>query len=221
MHANMSSSNRDQSVSQRQDLSQTTTNPSALNDFSRYVGLKKTSGINGYGKSDDYVSIRALKEYWNKSSVGNILHSFNPPINVDIDDIIKRYLRTFSILVYINRVPYIRHFMQYDYDDEKGLPYNETMSFGLPKSDETCKVWENILKNQWIFCPFQFGPKKIYLRPLDQRCILPIDVIRQLTPDTLDEEAAVVQVVKLHPDYDRLLPVSPKPCVFPMSGALT
>lgn len=218
----MSSSNGRPSSSapQREDPPQSTTNTCAVTHFYNYVGGKRIAGINGYGEPDDYISIRDLEEYWLEDRVRNILHSITPPINVNIDDIIKRYLRTFSILLYINRVSYIRYFRQHDYDDER-LPYNDAIPFDLPKTEETRQVWDNILKNQWIFSPFQFGPKMPHLRPLDPQVILPITVVEKLTPDTKDEEAAVVHVVELHKDYNRLLRVSDNGFAFPLFGVLT
>lgn len=200
----MGSSDQRGSASQSERLSQTTTDPNSSKDFHDYVSQRKTAGINGDWNTDYYVSFRHLKEYWVRPRVETILLSFNPPINVNIDDIIKRYLRIFSILVYIGRVPYIRYFLQHDNDDEKGLPYRDALPFDLPRTDETQNVWESILKTQWMFSPFQFGPMMPYLKPLDQRRILPITLHEKLTPDSLDKETAVVQVVELHPDYNKL-----------------
>ncbi|KAM7214252.1 Protein kinase-like domain containing protein [Rhypophila decipiens] len=181
-----------------------TTDPTFFSDFQNYVDRKKTTGINGHGIEDHYVAFHELKEYWMHDRVKNLLYSFNPPVNVDVDNIIEHFLRTFSILAYINRVSWITWFLRNEFSDEKWLHWDEGMPNNFPKHDDGEKLWNEIISNKWIFCPFQFGPKLPYQRPLDPRCILPITVLEKLTPHSVDEEVAVVERVQIHSAYDQL-----------------
>lgn len=89
----------------------------------------KVKGVNGTGNQADYVPYTALEEYWQHDRISKILLSCNyeKAINVMITEVMKRFLRIFSTLVYISRsgapkVSYIEQFCRLDLDDHN-LPF--------------------------------------------------------------------------------------------------
>jgi hypothetical protein len=93
------------------------------------------------------VSIHALQTYLTSDKVRKLLlYVTNSSINERI--VRERYLVVFSVLLSINRGPYIKIFVQYDQLTDERLPFLSRGSW--PKA---CKViFDEFYEAQWKFC---------------------------------------------------------------------
>ncbi len=154
----------------------TESNPEASSNFKDYVDGRPTPGVDGYGKSKDYITSDDLEKYWSIEKIDQLFLSFNPAIVLSTTDVFEHYLRTLSILAYIGKAGYIHWFFTHDHDDTR-LPH-ESMPHGLPGGDDLYRAFSS---NQWRFCPYEFN-KPPYMKPLDANCILPIEILDCLSP---------------------------------------
>lgn len=177
----------------------TESNPEASSNFKEYVDGHPTPGVDGYGISKNYITFNDLEKYWNDDRIDQLFLSFHPPIVLSTNEVIKRYLRTLSILAYIGRAGYIHWFFTHDSDDTR-LPH-ESLPHGLPGGDG---LYKDFSSHQWKFWPYEFGTVP-YMKPLNANCILPITILETLSPATTDSSRPVIQKVALNRVWNRLV----------------
>lgn len=161
----------------------------SFNDFAHWVysDANKVLGtcINAPSESSSYyIPHRFLELYWCRDRI----RSFLGPLNVPIDKIQDKYLRTFSTLIFIstpdaNRSGYIEEFLSRDSIDDHNLPFEEAslrhFSFaGTPAGKETIR---NFCKHQFQFCPVSLT--RPHNQQLQSGCILPITRGEKLAGD--------------------------------------
>ncbi|KAK4203598.1 kinase-like domain-containing protein [Triangularia verruculosa] len=148
-------------------------------DFETWVEKKWSQGIDGTDKPEKYyVPYALLKEYWTKDKIIEVLHSHaGKSHNVRFEEIRRRFLRIFSILVYATddvafRIRHIHHFISSNIDDNN-LPLEGPDSRVFPSGEEGVTAWEAFDKHQFLFNPISLGEDFPHNRCLVPRCILP------------------------------------------------
>ncbi|KAF4962252.1 hypothetical protein FSARC_9641 [Fusarium sarcochroum] len=176
--------------------------------FRKFVRSETIIGVNGEEDEAPCVPLSALERYWTKSRIDDILNSCNPPISENSDMIVKKFLRTFSILVHIGHLQEVSWFFSnVDNLDDYHFPFNEHM---LPIP---CVWSEAFLKNQWMFFPLNFTHDSAYKRALHSKVILPVKSQEHLTEKRGGRDAAVLWKVQLHPECNSVVPKD-EPVVF-------
>lgn len=148
-----------------------------FDDFKQWVVGAKVEGINGYGHRVNYVPYHLLEEYWQDDDrIDAVLTAVDQSIFVDRSDIFQRFLRIFSILVYIStpiawQMHYITSFCSNNTDDHI-LPFSAPPEAFRPSIDN---VSEDFLKCQYLFTAMAFGPTKMLMREVHAEVIWPLD----------------------------------------------
>ncbi|KAF4454846.1 serine/threonine protein kinase [Fusarium austroafricanum] len=164
-------------------------------DFRQWVGSHARPGINGFGKEDKYVSGAQLEHYWRSpGNFSDILRTINPPIFVSFDTIREKFLRVFSILVFISQTATITLFLEEGMNDDK-LPLEER---NLPLEWPRC--FGAAMKDQWQFSPWEFIKHGSDSRRLLPNQILPVRYKEVLTREVWGSAAARIHVVNVDDD---------------------
>jgi serine/threonine protein kinase len=149
--------------------------------FHTWVAENQVVGTDGLGNDANYVSFQALKEYWQDDRIPPILNSFShaTPIHVYIDDILEKYLRIFSILVYIStdessKLYYLKRFVEAAIDDNL-LPFKAKPE-ALSNAADGVATFSRFQNYQWLFSPVMLGPSRLQSRELQLQTILPFKV---------------------------------------------
>ncbi|KAF4982069.1 hypothetical protein FDECE_17584 [Fusarium decemcellulare] len=176
-----------------------------LAEFHEWLNRQMKEGVNGHGEPAFYVPPSQLKRYWTEQKVRDILHSCDPPVQENANQIATRFLRIFSVLVHIEQPQDITMFIRKNIDDHQ-MPRSD-----LP-SDFPAKM-DRVLEDQWMFCPLEFTHDQIHKRELHALQILPVTYEKMLREESPDRDAARVWKVRIHPDCNSLIPVD-APIVF-------
>lgn len=159
-------------------------------------------GNDGLGNGARYIPFDALEEYWQDNRISHILNicSDETPIHVSIDDILTRYLRVFSILVYIStsesvKLNYITRFIERDIDD-KLLPF-KSQPDAFPNAADGTQTFEQFQKAQWLFSSIVLGPYRLRSKELPIGSILPFTVEEVLSGKP--GESTIVKKCIVHP----------------------
>lgn len=142
-------------------------------DFFRFVDYHKRSGVNGQGEEAWYISHAKLKTYWKGVRLLKCLgldpgHTHEDEISA-ADQILARYLRVFSCLVYIGEHDLLRWFVDRNFHD--GCLPAIDLPLWFPGSQH---VWEMFRVNQWMFVPLHFGADHLFDTKVHPNTILPI-----------------------------------------------
>lgn len=171
-------------------------------DFHSWVDKNQVDGTDGLGNNAKYIPLGALNHYWQDDRISPILNasSHDAPINVSIDDLLKRYYRIFSILAYISttqssKLNYIKGFMEQDMDDSL-LPF-KVKPDALPNSVDGIQTFRDFQENQWHFSPVVLGPNRLQSKELLPRSVLPFTVEEILSGRI--GESTTVKKCKVHP----------------------
>lgn len=170
-------------------------------DFHRWVKNSREVGSDALGHDAHYIPFDALEQYWEDSRISSILNScsHDTPISVSIDDIIERYLRIFSTLVYIStshspKLHYIKWFMEEDTDDGV-LPF-KGQQHAFPNAVDGIQTFQQFQKEQWLFSPAAFGRKRFYMKELMPQTVLPFTVEKVLSGR--EGDSTIVKKCKVH-----------------------
>lgn len=171
-------------------------------DFHSWVDKNQVDGTDGLGNNAKYIPLDALKQYWEDNHIIPILNSCSHdcPINVPIDDLLKRYYRIFSILAHISttqsaKLNYIKGFMEKDIDDSV-LPF-KVKPDALPSSVDGIQTFRDFKEKQWLFSPVVLGPNRLQSKELPPRSVLPFTVEEVLSGRI--GESTTVRKCKVHP----------------------
>lgn len=169
--------------------------------FKDHIERNLETGHEAQGSPAKFASFHRLTQYWSAHAddVQEIV-SNTGDLNYQIEDIRKRYLRIFSILVWISMtgrsyVRYLKHFVRNGKEDPI-LPFRERPAF-FPSTTDSEVFWTTFFKHQWMFCPVQLGPRGIYDRDLHPNQILPFSISGDLgSPDI--GRPAKIRLAKVH-----------------------
>lgn len=180
----------------------TSTNFELFNHFHNWVDDNQVAGTDGLGNEAKYIPFEALVQYWQDDRVYPILKSCShyTSINVSIDDLLKRYLRIFSILVYISKthsakLHYIKKFMEKATIDNF-LPFKAKPE-ALPNAIDGVETFAEFEENQWLFSPVVLGPDRLQSMDLLRRTVLPFTVEKVLSGK--HGESSIVKKCNVHP----------------------
>lgn len=171
-------------------------------DFHLWADKNQVDGTDGLGNNAKYIPVDSLHLYWEDNRISPILNasSHDTPINVSIDDLLKRYYRIFSILVRIStqqsvKLNYIKAFMEQDIDDNF-LPFKSKPE-ALPNSVDGIQTFRDFEEHQWLFSPVVLGPNRLQSKELLARSVLPFTVEEVLSGRI--GESTTVKKCKVHP----------------------
>ena len=171
-------------------------------DFEMFLEHGKNWGQNGQGTAAWYISFHRLEDYWNHSALDQWLNNAqHRPIPANATNIVRSYLRVWSILVYIGRPDYIEDFMAEPWDDDN-LPMKPDggPSIGT-KGTNFINMLAKFRENQWPFVPVRFETNRIMeKRHLDNRAVLPIEHVEYLTNPVDRDPFTVIKRVVLRED---------------------
>ncbi|KAF2466682.1 kinase-like protein [Lindgomyces ingoldianus] len=148
-----------------------TSSESPMEHFRCALDTMKKFGTDGNGEVMRYVPYGDLKHYWSSERINSVLQSCTLPTSM-VDDIYQRFLRIFSILVFIDRPQYLKVFRRRGINDEN-LPFSGHWPYRTNEGDDFQLALRDIYQNQWTFCPIEFGQKIMYKRKLETCQILP------------------------------------------------
>lgn len=164
--------------------------------------LGVASSTDRLGNGAKYIPLDTLEQYWQDNPISHILNScrHETPINVCIDDILTRYLRIFSILVYIStpeniKLTYIKSFTVEDINDAR-LPF-KTKPDALSDAIDGIHTFQLFQQHQWLFSPVALGPNTLQSKDLLPQSVLPFTVQEVLAGG--NGEGTTVKKCKVHP----------------------
>jgi hypothetical protein len=168
-------------------------------EFGNWFEENKISGLDGYGKSADYVAESDLRKYWGTQRIRTIWSKeVAKQLPIPVDSIKKDYLRIFSTLVYIAEqgkpsLVYLENFNKWNIHDNNVLPhFEQDFSRIFPRTPEGIKVSE-IFKNTYFrFNPVVFAAR-LHRKELSPLCILPMTFKEKLSGDSV-----VISKYELH-----------------------
>lgn len=172
-----------------------------FNEFHTWVDENQVVGTDGLGNDAKYIPFDVLQKYWQENRISPILKSCSrdTPINVSIDDLLKKYLRIFSNLVYISttqsaKVGYIKRFMEEAIDDSL-MPFKSKPG-ALSNANDGVQTFDLFQKDQWLFSPVILGPDRLHSRELLLHSVLPFTVEKVLSGKA--GESTTVKKCKVH-----------------------
>ena len=148
--------------------------PGPCLQFTQHIDERKKlyTGLDFSDKLTHFIPEAELKNYWTTANIDAVLRAQNPPVAASIDVIRKQFLRTFSTLVYANRVQFYHEFTAHGLNDEH-LPLD---SFPAHWADGPIyqDLYRDFAKHQWLFFPLRLAPDQVNDRTLDDGFVLPI-----------------------------------------------
>lgn len=162
-------------------------------DLTTFVHDEAKVGRNGSGEPVEYIPSSALRQYWNETRLRDAFLEYD--LHENSDEISNKFLRVFSILVYIGEPRAIERFRGYARDDHS-LPVKEFPSDWL-KLPNTGNIYQSFLEHQWMFCPLEFSSDFIHKRHLPTPMILPVASMDPLCKEHGDGDVAIVYRVRI------------------------
>ncbi|KAF4999923.1 hypothetical protein FGRMN_2161 [Fusarium graminum] len=164
-----------------------------VDHFRGEVDRVSVNGVNGEDQVVPYVSLPALKKYWTRKRVNDILNCPVTPITEDADMIVEKYLRIFSTLAYNGCCDRISWFIQTNTNlDDHNLPFDAQVF-------QRTSGWSNsFLEHQWMFCPAYFAERRYYKRPFDSKVILPVTYAGSIRERRNAPDGAILRKYKLN-----------------------
>ncbi|KNB20341.1 serine/threonine protein kinase [Fusarium oxysporum f. sp. lycopersici 4287] len=169
-------------------------------EFRKWVNDNARTGVNGFDEEKKYVSGIQLENYWSSTTLCEIISTIDPPLSVPVDTIRKKYLRIFSILVFIRKLGNIILFLQRGTNDSN-LPLGTHHLL-----DEWHGCLDDFLDQQWQFCPWVFPRLESDKRQLPARQILPIRYKGPVMREGWSSPAARIHIVNIDDDYCQSIP---------------
>lgn len=166
--------------------------------FKEHVERNLETGHEAQGSQAKFATIHCLTQYWTTAHVQEIVFDTGG-LDCQVQDIRNRYLRIFSILVWMSMtgrsyVRYLKHFVRNGRDDQI-LPFRERPAF-IPTTNDGEIFWPTFFKNQWMFCPVQLGPS-LFNRDLHPNQILPFTIGDDLGSQNIGRPANI-RLAKVH-----------------------
>ena len=168
------------------------------------TGVLGVCGIGGATKEMNFVSHRALDDYFDQEDVLEDLlrahftdedHLFEPS---EVRQIKRRYAKIFCLLIIIGKGEFINHFIEYDISDQQ-LPLSKHKPVGFPADSSGSHFFETFLQHQWQFSVPELNV--MYGRRFDpSEWILPIRRVALLGEGV----SADIHLVEVHSCYDQL-----------------
>ncbi|KAH6886201.1 hypothetical protein B0T10DRAFT_78265 [Thelonectria olida] len=169
-------------------------------NFFQFINGHKRSGMDGQGNEAGYVSLVQLKTYWVQNRLLECL-GLNP-CHVQGREIciayetMDRYLRIWSLLVYIGEHELFPWFISQDFHDECLPVFKPPLKF--PGSQH---AWEMFRENQWMFIPMLFDSNNMFKGKLHPRTVLPI-ITERLIKERGQGDSVHSCLTKVHLDID-------------------
>ena len=177
--------------------------PDPFAHFADFVAREKLKhvGRDIAGNVKHYIPLCALREYWTPRRIAKVLQAFQPRLEVDIPLIRRRFLRVFSILVYLSGDAVCnlsKQFISRDLCDDKLPQRSRPAEWADTKFHND--LFHQIRDRQWLFFPLCFAGDQLQDRELGEEYVLPID-----PPEEIERgDAAVVQHLVIHDSYNHL-----------------
>jgi len=170
--------------------------------FIDFITRSKQSGLDGDGLKAYFVASVDLAAYWSRQNIESVVHGLGQPIRVPVDVIEARYLRVFSLLVYVERASLLEEFACRNLSD--GLfPLCRFPPTWPDDSPLHRDLYELIREHQWMFFPLVINQGSMCNRKLRTRHILPI-VEREVIKDS---PAVTITKIKVPWGCQRVLEV--------------
>ncbi|OAG07882.1 uncharacterized protein CC84DRAFT_1173477 [Paraphaeosphaeria sporulosa] len=143
-----------------------------------------------------FVPISALRRYLTEGKIRRILAS-SLSSSTACSKVYKDYIRVFTILVYINKLPWLRRFLREQRLEDNFLPFVNDSDWPTDMRE----FFDQFVEAQWQFCAQDFESTRLNgdFR-IDERIIIPI-VEKRLIKKGPDSSAWEVDI---HPDYNHL-----------------
>lgn len=146
--------------------------------------------FNGRHALDDnnkqpFIPLRQLQLFWDDQKIQkviNICARFRGSTVIRRDVIKDRFLRLYSLLVFIGEAHQIGEFMKHELED--GVFPLETFPPQWPDIPMNEQLFTLILVHQWAFFPVTFERTHLYNQVLSPRRILPIEHEEVIRPGT-------------------------------------
>jgi hypothetical protein len=174
-----------------------------LGDFSRHVEKKSSTGYDlSLETPRPYLSRKHQREFWTRQNVLAALRAQPATESVDVKTIQNKYLGVFSLLVYCDRISYLKgFFLSYNLHDGQ-FPLSKA-----PGQWSTAPFLEEffdlIKEHQHRFFPLVFNRDGLVDHHVPPGCILPISEVELLHGGNPDE--ASVYKIKVDPEYNELV----------------
>lgn len=167
--------------------------------FKEHVERNLETGHEAQGSPARFATIHCLAQYWTTTHVQEIVFDAEG-LDYQVQDIRNQYLRILSILVWMSTtgrsyVRYLKHFVRSGRDDHI-LPFRERPAF-IPSTNDGEIFWTTFFKSQWMFCPVQLGPPRMYNRDLHPNQILPFTISGDLGSQNIGRPANI-RLAKVH-----------------------
>ena len=195
-------------ASQKQDQ----LDASLVTDFIEFVRDEGRYGVDMGGNDKRYCPVSALRSWWTIRRISELLVTL-PKLPCDAKAVRNRYLRTFSTLVYSNRIRDLGVFVKSDINDAK-LPLMKPHE-DWPPAEYFTSLFNVIFDVQWMFFPLRFHRDSLQKRVLPEQRILPMKVLDEICQGNV----AHVQKVEIHDDCNELAPIV-RPNPDPISTSL-
>ncbi|EEU42890.1 uncharacterized protein NECHADRAFT_84215 [Fusarium vanettenii 77-13-4] len=117
-----------------------------------------------------YIPRYRLEAFWEARNIDAILRAYS--VNKPKGVIFQSFLCTFSLLVYINKVDFLRWLVERNIKDAT-FPL-ETHPPSWPDTPPYLELFEAITKSQWIFFPVTFEQHELYNQVFSPQHIFPI-----------------------------------------------
>ncbi|KAF2263815.1 kinase-like protein [Lojkania enalia] len=142
-----------------------------------------------------FVPLSCLISYFTADVIEKLLlDSYQNP--TDAGTIREGYLIVFTILVLLNKVAYIKHFIRHEYLSDSRLPFRSSVDW----SWECVDFFKAFVQKQWQFCAPEFEAMRLNDCCLEDERPLPIISKEQLCRGT---ESATFKIT-VHNEYNRL-----------------
>ncbi|KAH9908450.1 hypothetical protein F4778DRAFT_768378 [Xylariomycetidae sp. FL2044] len=148
-----------------------------------------------------YIPRSVLESYWTPKNIAGVLQAFSPPLSFDVGIIRKRYLQTFSTLVYAQPedVRFFEEFLKHSLDDKR-LPLSH-QPLEWPDDPLHRGLFSRFFPEQWMFFPLGFDSDQLSNRKLANEYVLPIH-----KPETIRQgDAALVRKITVNDEYNQLV----------------
>lgn len=162
---------------------------------------KDYQGQDGRGEQKPFVPYSVLQSYWKrKNKVDEVRKAYHPSITASVDAIMKRNLRLFSLLVYLDRVQHLHSFTAHNINDEQfPLPARHIPAkLDAPAFEE---LIQRIREHQWRFFPLVLDYARLSDLHLEPDHILPFHGVEEIAGG----DAVTVFKLRAHAACDELL----------------
>lgn len=176
-------------------------------DFVAFVRSRANEyrGRDGFGKEQHYVPLSELSTYWTIPKIREACESYSEAFPTRHRLIKDRYLRVFSTLVLIGKLPYLPAFQRLELWDQK-FP-DTTLPGQWEQSPSHRSMFDDFKSHQWIFFPVILDRDSLDDTWLPPERILPVRVQGTIRAQLYSDRAAITKV-QFHPSCNSLVKVS-------------